>query len=555
VLTVQAPLWAQHAPVGCGHTLGVHVVAAPWNVPGHSAAIPVEHVPSLMQHAPVGEARQFDAAHDTLTCHDEIPLHAEYNTDEHAPELRLQHAPSTGWAHGFGWQFPPTAQLFGEAHVACGPPTHAPVVGLQHVPCGGCGHVFVGWQLPPRLHAVPDPQLVWIPNVHAPVCALQQVPSGGCGHGFGVHVVFPTVHTVPLAVHWNCALITHPPVSVVQQLPIGGITHGFGLHTAPLVHTLGAPQLTWIVVEHTPSCVQQLPLEGSGHTTASHTTDPVHTAGAAHCTWKFCVHVPNPRLQHAPVGGTTHGFGVQLPSCVQPAPPAHAPCVPIVHVPVSEQHAPFVTHGFGGPHVRPAVQKFCEAHDAWKYTTHPPAVVQHVPVDGHCPAPHAPPRMNRLGNAHELDAPTTAHVPAVAQHAPDCASAGVPTPCTPATMTSQQHTLRMRRSVMSPLAVYFAPRPRESPSTHRGRDDHINSPGTGQKPPFARAARLRAQLERLQTRILPDRCSYWTTDSVSRPSEFPARPQNRTIRNILQTTYSRSRRCPELPMSPARQSG
>jgi hypothetical protein len=77
----------------------------------------------------------------------------------HAPVLRLQHAPLTGWVHGLGRHAPPATQLAGTAQVTCPVVVHAPVVGLQQVPCGGCAQVFTGVQLPPRLHAVPDAQL------------------------------------------------------------------------------------------------------------------------------------------------------------------------------------------------------------------------------------------------------------------------------------------------------------------------------------------------------------------------------------------------------------
>ena len=361
----------------------------------------------------------------------------------HAPLARLQHAPSTGCGHRFGEQFPPPAHTLGTMHAACAVTEQFPVLGTQHAPCGGCGQVFTGVQLPPTLQLVPTPQLVWIPNEHAPVCALQHVPIGGCGHGFGEHVVGPSVHTVPPAAHWNCALIAHSPLSVTQQLPTGGTKHTLGVHPPPLVHTLGTKQLAWIVVVHAPSCVQQLPLAGSGHTAVEHTTSCVHTLGAAHCTMKLLEHVPSPRLQHAPIGGTTHGLGSHTPSCVQLAPPAHAPCVPMLHVPVSEQHDPLVTHGFGGPHVRPAVQKFVIAHDAWKYTTHPPAVVQHVPVCGQGLAVHTAFTMNRFGNGHCADAVTAVLGPPVMQHAPDFARANPPGHAAPRTITTQQHSTRV----------------------------------------------------------------------------------------------------------------
>ncbi len=66
----------QQAPIGCGHTLGEHVVAAPWNVPAQSTASPTAQVPSPAQHAPLGEAAHPLAAHATPDCHDEIPRHA-----------------------------------------------------------------------------------------------------------------------------------------------------------------------------------------------------------------------------------------------------------------------------------------------------------------------------------------------------------------------------------------------------------------------------------------------------------------------------------------------
>ena len=52
VLTVHAPLEAQHAPVGCTHVTPVHVVLALFHVPGHNASTLTRQLPSLRQHAP-----------------------------------------------------------------------------------------------------------------------------------------------------------------------------------------------------------------------------------------------------------------------------------------------------------------------------------------------------------------------------------------------------------------------------------------------------------------------------------------------------------------------
>jgi hypothetical protein len=75
--TVQTAAGVQHAPCGCGQLLGVQVVAAPWNEPGHNDASPVVHVPSAAQHAPVGETTHPLLAHTTVACQVAIPLHAE----------------------------------------------------------------------------------------------------------------------------------------------------------------------------------------------------------------------------------------------------------------------------------------------------------------------------------------------------------------------------------------------------------------------------------------------------------------------------------------------
>jgi hypothetical protein len=46
VVTVHAPLAAQHAPVGWTHDTLAHAVEAPMNVPGQSVATVAAHVPS-----------------------------------------------------------------------------------------------------------------------------------------------------------------------------------------------------------------------------------------------------------------------------------------------------------------------------------------------------------------------------------------------------------------------------------------------------------------------------------------------------------------------------
>jgi hypothetical protein len=413
--------------------------------PGHWAAITTEHVPSLAQHAKLGETWHGLGVHVTPICQLAIPPQFEYVVLVHAPVLSTQHAPFIGCGHGLGVQLGLVPHWFGTAHWASAPIVHAPVA-AQHVPCGGCGQVFVGEQLPPTLHTAPVPHAVWMPNVHAPVWATQQVPIGGCGHGFGVQLPTPPVpccHVLVVVLHWNWNATLHVPVSVTQHCPPGGIGHGFGEHTFPLVHTLGLEQLAAIVTEHPPTCVQQLPLAGSGQTCVVHCAPFVHTELApVHCTCAFVEHVPSAVLQHAPCGGNVHRFGLHVPSCVQlTAWLPHAPCVVTVHVAVKEQHAPFTTHGFGGPHVRPPVHTFVPEHDAWKYTTHPPSCVQHVPVGGHGFVVQLAPAMNVPGNAHDVAA---AHIPSVVQHAPcACArSASPPTPNTTAIVSATITTTR-----------------------------------------------------------------------------------------------------------------
>lgn len=164
-----------------------------------------------------------------------------------------------------------------------------------------------------------------------------------------------------------------------------------------------------------PTWAQQLPDAGSGHTCTVHCAPLVHvTFAPVHCTCALVVQVPRLTLQQAPCGGNWHGFGVHDASCVQlTACAPHAPCVVTEQVAVSEQHAPLTTHGLGGPHDRQHVHTFVPVHETWKYTTHPPSVVQHVPTGGHGFAEQVAPAMNCPGNAHDAAA---VHIPSVVQH-------------------------------------------------------------------------------------------------------------------------------------------
>jgi hypothetical protein len=209
---------------------------------------------------------------------------------------------------------------------------------------------------------------------------------------------------------------------VVQHEPVGGTKQGFGVHTWPAVQMLGETQLSWMIAEQTPLCVQQEPLGGCGQGLGLQIWPCVHVVFApVHWTCALVTQTPVVELQHEPCGGAGQTFGEQFALSVHTLVETQLAWLVTVQAPRFVQHEPCGgRQGFGGPQVRPAVHTFGAAQNVWNPTTHPPKDVQHVPVAGHEVAEHVAPVTNRLGN-EQVPAVPAAHVPSVAQHAPDWA--------------------------------------------------------------------------------------------------------------------------------------
>ncbi len=120
VLTVHAPLDAQHAPVGCTHVTPVHVVLALFHVPGHNASTLTKQLPSLRQHAPCAVDGHGVGVQGTPAIHCEMPEQLESSVLVHAPLLSTQHAPVCCTWQGLGVQEVAVPHTFGTAQLACG---------------------------------------------------------------------------------------------------------------------------------------------------------------------------------------------------------------------------------------------------------------------------------------------------------------------------------------------------------------------------------------------------------------------------------------------------
>jgi hypothetical protein len=335
----------------------------------------------------------------------------------------LQQVPCCGWGHVLGVQVPPLVHTPPDRHAPWRPNEHAPVCTTQQVPIGGCGQGLVGWHEPPTLQLLPAAQLICRPFAHVPVVGLQQVPCCGCGHGLVGWQVCPCVHVVLAAVHWNWTFCTQVPVVEVQHVPEGGTKQGLGLQIAPEVQMLGALQLIWNVMEHTPSCVQHVPLGGCGHGLVGWQVWPCVQVvlAAVHWTCAFCTQPPVVEVQQVPCGGMGQVLGEQTPSSVHTLVEMQLAWLVTVQAPKGVQQRPCGgRHGFGGPQVRLAVHTFGAAQKFWNPTTHPPSEVQQVPVSGHGLGVQTPPETKKFGNEHVPAVPAV-HVPLVAQHAPDWA--------------------------------------------------------------------------------------------------------------------------------------
>ena len=97
VITLQDPSTTQHAPVGCGQGLEVHVPPVVQTAV-QLACVTNVHEPSEKQHVPLGCGQGFGVQGVLLPRYE--PAHPALVVCEHVP-AGTQHAPS-GCGHGFG---------------------------------------------------------------------------------------------------------------------------------------------------------------------------------------------------------------------------------------------------------------------------------------------------------------------------------------------------------------------------------------------------------------------------------------------------------------------
>ncbi len=220
VTTLQAPAGVQQAPTGCGQFAVAQAVPAPWNVPGQIAETTRVQAPSLRQHAPVAVDGQGLGEHGSSGSHWVKPVHPESNVTEHAPEVRLQHAPVGGWKQGFGVHTAPLVQMLGLVQADWMVSVHPPMFEQQE-PDGGAGQ-GLGEQDPPEVQTLFDPvHCTWTVVVQLPLSVLQQVPVTGAAQVLGVHVP-PRVQTLVEAGQPTWAVVVQDPLMRLQHEPWGG---------------------------------------------------------------------------------------------------------------------------------------------------------------------------------------------------------------------------------------------------------------------------------------------------------------------------------------------
>jgi hypothetical protein len=181
-----------------------------------------------------------------------------------------------------------------------------------------------------------------------------------------------------------------------------------------------------------------------------------------HDTWIVTVHTPLSALQHEPVAGCGHGFGLHEPPAVH-TPDPQLSCATNEHAPVlGTQHVPGCGCGHGfGLHTCPWIHVlFPDGHWNCAVLTHAPvSTLQHVPVGG-CGQKftvHAAPAVNTDGATHCASV-TLVHPPNWLQHAPVC-----PRAPTQQHSTATHHT--RPRTITLARAMPLPPHANQTPST------------------------------------------------------------------------------------------
>lgn len=178
------------------------------------------------------------------------------------------------------------------------------------------------------MHAATSVTLHVTPRQHAPVVI---------GHGFGRHET-PSPRNVFGATHAVRVVIEHAPAGV-QHAPVGW-GHVTVAHVVPPPWNV-PEQSCCNTTEHVPSLRQHAPFTAGGQGFVGvHASSVSHWAKPVQFRSSVTVHAPVVRLQHAPVCGCGHGFGVQDPPLDHTLGSAHATCDVSVHPPISEQHVP-----------------------------------------------------------------------------------------------------------------------------------------------------------------------------------------------------------------------
>lgn len=284
-----------------------------------------------------------------------------------------------------------TKRVFEPVHAAGSVTPH--VTPRQHAP------VVIGHGL--GKHPTPSPRNVF-GDVHSARVVTEHVPAGvqhapvGCGHIAVAHAV-PPPRKVP---EQSCCRTTEHVPSLMQHAPFTAGGHGFtGVQGSSVSHCAKPVQFCRSVTVQPPVVrLQHAPVRGCGHGFGVHEPPLDHMPGSEHATCDVSVHVPMSE-QHVPCGGGGQGFvGVHDPPSVHALfTPVQLGCSTNVHAPVNAlQHVPSAGCGHGfGVHDPPSVQVFAApTHSTCAVNAHPPVVAwQHVPCGGcgHGFGEHAPP--------------------------------------------------------------------------------------------------------------------------------------------------------------------